>query len=82
MRIHSLDTDCFRIPLPRPLSDSTHGQITHFQLVTVRLRDENGVEGLGYTYTVGHGGVAIRSLVTADLAPLLIGSRTDDIEAA
>jgi L-alanine-DL-glutamate epimerase-like enolase superfamily enzyme len=81
LKIDRLDTACYRIPLPRPLSDSTHGRITHFQLVTVRLRDEDGAEGLGYTYTVGHGGGAIRSLVAADLAPLLIGSNTDDIEA-
>jgi L-alanine-DL-glutamate epimerase-like enolase superfamily enzyme len=80
MKITSLDTACYRIPLPRPLSDSTHGQITHFQLVTVRLRDEEDELGLGYTYTVGHGGIAIRSLIEADLAPLLIDSDSGDVQ--
>ncbi len=80
LNISSLETACYRIPLPRPLSDATHGRISHFQLVTVQLRDENGVEGLGYTYTVGHGGSAIRILVGADLAPLLIGANADAIE--
>ena len=45
--------DHYRIPLPVVLSDSTHGDIAEFELVTVRVRDTAGVEGLGYTYTVG-----------------------------
>ncbi len=53
MKIEALDTGHFRIELPVALSDSTHGTITHFELITVRLRDSDGVEGVGYTYTVG-----------------------------
>jgi L-alanine-DL-glutamate epimerase-like enolase superfamily enzyme len=49
--------------------------------VTVQLRDEDGAEGLGYTYTVGHGGGAIRTLLKDDLEPLLIGLHSEDIEA-
>lgn len=45
--------DHYRIPLPVVLSDSTHGDIAEFELVTVRVRDAAGTEGLGYTYTVG-----------------------------
>jgi L-alanine-DL-glutamate epimerase-like enolase superfamily enzyme len=72
--IATVECECYRIPLPVTLSDSTHGDITHFQLVTVRLRARDGAEGLGYTYTVGAGGVAIRELVRRDLAPLLQGA--------
>ena len=72
--------DCYRIPLPVTLSDSTHGDLTHFQLVTVRLRERDGAEGLGYTYTVGAGGAAIRELVRRDLAPLLAGADPERIE--
>jgi len=78
--IASIETACYRIPLPRTLSDSTHGRISHFQLVTVRLRDKNGSEGLGYTYTVGQGGLAIRSIIAEDLTPLLNGADDTDIE--
>lgn len=73
MNIASLDAGLYRIPLATTLSDSTHGSIEAFQLVTVRIRDQDGAEGLGYTYTVGKGGAAVLSLVTRDLAPLLIG---------
>ena len=40
--IKRIAVDHFRIPLPLALSDSTHGEITHFGLVTVRLTDAQG----------------------------------------
>ena len=49
MRIDSIETDLYRIPLPTTLSDSTHGDITHFQLITARVRTDEGAEGVGYT---------------------------------
>ena len=42
MTIAELTTDHYRIPLPQTLSDSTHGDITHFELITVRIRDDAG----------------------------------------
>ena len=78
--LSAVECACYRVPLPTTLSDSTHGDITHFQLVTVRLRDAAGAEGLGYTYTVGAGGTAIRELVRRDLAPLLAGADPERIE--
>ena len=80
MTLAAVQVDHYRIPLPVVLSDSTHGDISHFELVTVRLRTEDGAEGLGYTYTVGAGGAAIHSLVTRDLAPLLRGQDGSRIE--
>jgi L-alanine-DL-glutamate epimerase-like enolase superfamily enzyme len=81
MAISTIDCDHYRIPLPVTLSDSTHGEMTHFNLITVRIRDTDGVEGLGYTYTVGSGARAIRSLIADDLGPLLQGSDETAIEA-
>jgi L-alanine-DL-glutamate epimerase-like enolase superfamily enzyme len=81
MTIASLETALYRIPLPVVLSDSTHGTITHFELVTVRLRDAAGAEGTGYTYTVGAGGAAIHALIDRYLKPLLLGQDSDLIEA-
>ena len=80
MPLRSIEPDLFRIELPMVLSDSTHGRISHFELVTVRLRDEDGVEGLGYSYTVGAGGRAIRALIEHDLQPLLEGQDGSRIE--
>jgi len=73
MKIADVQVDQFRIPLPTPLTDSTHGTMTHFEVVTVRVRCDGGAEGLGYTYTVGRGGSAIRALLETELVPFLIG---------
>ena len=73
MKIESVEAGLYRIPLHTPLSDATHGEMTAFQLVTARVRDSDGADGLGYTYTVGRGGAAVLSLIARDLAPLLLG---------
>jgi L-alanine-DL-glutamate epimerase-like enolase superfamily enzyme len=81
VRIESVDCDLFFIPLPEVLTDSTHGEMTHFSLVTVRIRDSDGAEGVGYTYTVGKtGGPAVLAMLTHDVAPLLTGKDPRRIE--
>ena len=47
MPIKSVRTNNYRIPLPVVLSDSMHGKITAFELITVRIEDEDGIEGVG-----------------------------------
>jgi len=80
MLIREVQADHYHIPLPMALSDSTHGTIRAFELVTVRVRDADGAEGVGYTYTVGTGGAAVHALVARDLAPLLAGREAERIE--
>ena len=81
MPIASLQTGLYRIALPVPLSDSTHGTIRHFELITARLRDTDGAEGVGYTYTVGAGGAAVHALIEQGLRPVLLGADAEQIEA-
>ena len=81
MLIREVLADHYSIPLPVALSDSTHGTIRSFELITARVRDAEGAEGIGYTYTVGTGGAAVHALVARDLAPLLIGRDADRIES-
>jgi len=81
MSIARVQTDHYRIALPVTLSDSTHGQMSHFELITVRVHDADGAQGAGYTYTVGCNGAAIHATVARDFAPLLQGQRADLIEA-
>lgn len=71
MTIQSVRADHFMIPLPQVLTDSTHGTMTHFGLVTVRVTDDEGREGLGYTYTVNAGSMAVKDMITRDIIPLL-----------
>src|SRR2546430_10077191 len=81
MLIREVQADHYYIPLAVALSDSTHGTIRGFEVVTVRLRDTERAEGVGYTYTVGTGGAAVHALVARDLAPRLIGREAEHIEA-
>ena len=82
MQIQEVQADHYRIPLPVALSDSTHGTIRAFELITVRVRDAEGAEGVGYTYTVGTGGAAVLALIARDLAPLLAEREAERIEDA
>jgi len=81
VRIERIQTDHYQIPLPTTLTDSTHGDITHFAVVTARVRTDEGAEGMGYTYTVGKtGGAAIHAMIENDLTPFLIGKDPRRVE--
>lgn len=79
-KIQSIESGYYRIPLEVALSDSMHGQMTAFELNTVRIRDSDGVEGVGYTYTCGRNGAAIEALLARDFPDLVIGEDADRIE--
>jgi L-alanine-DL-glutamate epimerase-like enolase superfamily enzyme len=81
MLIRELRADHYVIPLPTALSDSTHGTIEGFELITARVSDADGAEGVGYTYTVGAGGAAVHALIARELAPRLQGQDAERIEA-
>ncbi len=81
MTIHTLQADHFSIPLPVTLSDSMHGDMASFELITARITDEDGLQGLGYTYTLSGAARAIHSVVAHDIGPLLPGQGADRIEA-
>ena len=59
----SFQSDYYRIPLEVTLTDSMHGDMPDFELNTVRIKDEDGYEGVGYTFTAGHNGVGIGAIL-------------------
>src|SRR6266571_3152901 len=79
--IKAAETGFYRIPLTVALSDSTHGEIKAFELVTCRVRDSDGAEGVGYTYTVGRNGGAIADILRREIPELIEGREADDTEA-
>ena len=79
--ITSLETGFYRVPLPVVMTDSTHGEMKAFELNTVRIRDHDGAEGVGYTYTVGRNGGATESILASEMPEILEGSDADQIEA-
>jgi L-alanine-DL-glutamate epimerase-like enolase superfamily enzyme len=80
-RIKNIEAGHYRIPLTVMLSDSTHGQITAFELLTVRIRDTDGAEGVGYTYTVGRNGGATADILRREIPDLIDGCEAADTEA-
>ena len=77
MTIESLETALYRLPL-EAVGDAGHGLIDAEELITLKLRAD-GLEGHGYTYTIGRGGRAVRALIDHDLAPLIEGREAEDI---
>jgi L-alanine-DL-glutamate epimerase-like enolase superfamily enzyme len=78
VRIERLVTAYHRLPL-EPQGDAGHGRIDSEELITLELHAE-GLVGHGYTYTIGRGGRAIRSLIDDDLAPVLVGRDATDVQ--
>jgi L-alanine-DL-glutamate epimerase-like enolase superfamily enzyme len=80
-RIEAIESGFYRIPLEVAVSDSTHGEMLAFELNTVRLRDTDGAEGAGYTYTCGRNGAAVDAILRRDLPEQVVGQEADRIEA-
>ncbi|WP_406856307.1 mandelate racemase/muconate lactonizing enzyme family protein [Alsobacter sp. KACC 23698] len=78
--IRTVVTGFYRIPLPVVLTDSTHGEMSAFELVTARVADAEGHEGVGYTYTVGRNGGAVADILSREIAPIVAGQDADRIE--
>jgi L-alanine-DL-glutamate epimerase-like enolase superfamily enzyme len=78
--IAAVTTGHYRIPLEVALSDSTHGVMTSFELLTVRVHDADGQEGVGYTYTTGHNGRAIHATLAHEIGEIVAGADADRIE--
>lgn len=78
--IASFEPGFYRVPLPTVLTDSTHGKMCAFELLTLRVRDADGAEGVGYTFTVGRNGGAIHDVLAREVPDILAGEDADLIE--
>jgi len=79
-RITSIEPGFYRIPLPTVLTDSMHGEMRAFELNTIRIRDSDGAEGVGYTFTVGRNGAAIDAVLSREFPEIMNGEEADEIE--
>jgi L-alanine-DL-glutamate epimerase-like enolase superfamily enzyme len=55
-----------------PWIDSTH-VVSGIEFIEIRIKTDNGLEGIGISYTVGVGGTAIKSLIDDYVINSLIG---------
>jgi D-arabinonate dehydratase len=78
MKIREVEAFAISIPLPAPVADAVR-VITHRDHLIVRVRTEDGLEGLGFT--LGYdGSLAMVSLVDQIFRPILLGARASDTE--
>lgn len=85
MRVVSCNAGHFRVPRevwwPGGRIGASLYEISHIELVTIELETDAGVRGVGFTYTVGHGGAAIHALLECEIVPHLLGRDARDVEA-
>jgi L-alanine-DL-glutamate epimerase-like enolase superfamily enzyme len=79
MRIESVESHAVLIPLTTPTAFSTR-RIKAREYVIVRIVDEDGAAGIGYTYAGDSGGLWLRSGIEELLAPRLQGRSVFAIE--
>ncbi|SDL50989.1 L-alanine-DL-glutamate epimerase [Modicisalibacter muralis] len=71
-KIHSIDARTIRVPLDNPTSFSTR-QVHHRDYAIVRVRTDDGAEGIGFCYGGSNAGSLVTHGVRELFAPMLIG---------
>ena len=77
--ISGMETGHYLIKLEQVLTDSMHGEMHGFEIVTVRLSSADGAEGVGYTFTCGRNGGAIADILRREITGLVTGEDPDRI---
>lgn len=74
--------DILHVDLPPlvPRSDAIQSFVTQ-ETTLVRLRTDDGGEGVGYSYTIGTGGSSVIALLRDHLGPRLLGRDPSEVEA-
>jgi L-alanine-DL-glutamate epimerase-like enolase superfamily enzyme len=84
MRITQLESHLLRLPLTRPInlptSEDKGNRLDHVFLLIVYLDTDAGHRGMGFAYTIGGGGRALKVIVEDDLAALIIDEDPMDHE--
>lgn len=78
-RIQSVSVCIARVPLDNPVAFSTR-TVQSREYCLVKVRSDDGVEGLGYCYAVNTSGRLLAVAVTDLLAPLLAGQESLRVE--
>lgn len=70
----------YRIPPATPWEDAL-APVPNLDFITVEITTDEGVSGLGLTYTVGPGGSAVKAVLDDDLVPLVKGQDVSGYDA-
>jgi L-alanine-DL-glutamate epimerase-like enolase superfamily enzyme len=73
VEIANAESFILKVPIPRAVADSVNEALT-VGFVGVRMRTDEGIEGTGYTTTLGHGTEAIKDILDRYYVPALLGT--------
>jgi len=79
MKITRVDVRLYRIPAERVRMDSIQA-FEAMEIPFVEVIADEGVSGLGFTYTIGRGGCSVKAFIENDLVPLVLGEDPLNIE--
>ena len=84
MKLTRVTADHLRVPFPKParvpLTEPKPVAPTAVDVVLVHLETDSGVSGLGFTYTLGAGGAAVRALIDSELSQVVVGEDPRDTD--
>ena len=72
MKITRIETALYRVP-PKTVRFDSIQEFSAFEMIVARIRTEEGLEGTGFSYTIGHGGRSVFSLLHDEFALWLEG---------
>ncbi|MFO1466027.1 MAG: mandelate racemase/muconate lactonizing enzyme family protein [Steroidobacteraceae bacterium] len=78
MKISAARSFLLKVPIGKLIADSMQ-QVTDLEFAGIIIRTECGLEGTGYTVTVGHGGEVIRSVIDTLFIENLIGQNPQHV---
>ena len=71
MNISNITVNTYKIPLSEPVEAFAAGIMTAYDLVICKIKNDNGVEGIGYITVHENQGLAIASIIKNSYVPLL-----------
>ncbi len=79
MRIVAASAWICELPVEKVRTDAIQA-FTKQETIMVELTTDEGLIGLGYSYTIGTGGRSVLALLRTDMLPLLIGEDAREVE--
>ena len=79
MRIKKVRTALYDIPPQVKRTDAIQSFVS-MEFPYIEIEDEDGVVGIGFSYTIGKGGEAIRQIIDAYLTPILLEEDASNID--
>ena len=71
-KIIDLTSEVLRVPTGKHITDSIHSTDI-IEFVTCKILTDTGMEGIGFTYTIGNGGYSIKAFIDHYIREALIG---------